>query len=70
MYAEVKALQAKEKYENWLDNEGVTLASGILEKTQLSKEYSAKAVFIALFNIVHLKYAFSNHYLSLLLIAG
>ncbi len=54
MYAEVKALQAKEKYENWLDNEGVTLASRISEKKRLSKEYSAKVVLNAVLYIVHL----------------
>jgi hypothetical protein len=33
MYAEeVQLVQAKERYEHWLDNEGVTLASKISKK--------------------------------------
>jgi hypothetical protein len=42
LYAEVQLVQAKEKYEHWLDNEGVTLASKITEKKRLQKELSAK----------------------------
>jgi len=42
MYAEVRLVQAKEKYEHWLDNEGVTLASKTTEKKRLQKELSAK----------------------------
>jgi septal ring factor EnvC (AmiA/AmiB activator) len=42
MYAEVQLVQAKEKYEHWLDNEGVTLASKTTEKKRLQKELSAK----------------------------
>jgi len=45
MYAEVQLVQAKERYENWLDNEGVTLASKLAEKKKLQKELSAKVSF-------------------------
>jgi hypothetical protein len=42
MYAEVQLVQAKGKYEHWVDNEGITLASKITEKKRLQKELSAK----------------------------
>jgi hypothetical protein len=45
MCAEVQLVQAKERYEHWSDNEGVTLASKLAEKKRLQKELSAKVSF-------------------------
>ena len=39
MYAEVKVIQAKEKYDHWVQNEGVLLASKIAEKKDYRSSY-------------------------------
>jgi hypothetical protein len=63
MYAEVQLVQAKERYEHWLDNEGVTLASKLAEKKRLQKDLSAKVSFstaVTVYLINYYLYSISN----------
>jgi hypothetical protein len=41
-YAEVKADHAKQKYDSWIENEGIMLGNKVHNKAQLSKQLSAK----------------------------
>jgi len=70
MYAEVKVIQAKEKYDHWVQNEGVLLASKIAEKKRLQKQLSAKVVFLKFYSskfFLGVKLFLLKHYIFLFL---
>jgi hypothetical protein len=56
-YAEVKVRCEKEKFEKWLENEGILLANKTSDKKRLSKEYSSKVVATLLY-VINSRYIF------------
>jgi hypothetical protein len=48
-YAEVKADNEKQKYDLWIENEGIMLGNKVYNKAQLSEQLSAKVGIVICF---------------------